>query len=138
MQDVGTLGDGALVVAFLVGVVKMGCGWKNSLRLVMMLLTGAPWFEEGSAGLGFFLSSWIGFSTATMSLSSLDVSGIGNLVGGNVTVSNGIVNFVAGMKSLHDCLQWFIVGPTQHPLVDLSDHVVFYLSLGFVSNALGA
>ena len=105
MQDVGTLGDGALVVAFLVGVVKMGCGWKNSLRLVMMLLTGAPWFEEGSAGLGFFLSSWIGFSTATMSLSSLDVSGIGNLVGGNVTVSNGIVNFVAGMKSLHDCLQ---------------------------------
>ena len=54
LQDVGTLGDGALVVAFLVGVVKMGCGWKNSLRLVMMLLTGAPWFEEGSAGLGFF------------------------------------------------------------------------------------
>ena len=100
----GTLGDGALVVGFLVGVVNRGSGWKNSFSFVMALFTGVPCSRKGVAGRGFFFSSWIRFSTATVRLSSLDVAGMGNFVSGNMTVSTGMVDLVTGMKMLH-CLQ---------------------------------
>ena len=64
--DVGTLGDGALGVAFLVGVLKRNGGWKNSLSLVIASFTGVPCWRKGSASLGFFLSPWMRFSIATV------------------------------------------------------------------------
>ena len=64
-----------------------------------------------------------------VSLSSLDVSGIGNLVGGKMTFSTGMVARVDGRKTLH-CLQWCIAGPTYQPSMPLSDHVVLRLSMG--------
>lgn len=81
------------------------------------------------AGSGFFLSSWIRFSIAAVGLSALDVAGMGTLVGKKMTVSAGMVDHVTGMNALH-CLQCCIAGPAHHPLVPLSDQVVFLLSFG--------
>ena len=99
-----TLGDGAWVDA-LCGVANWCCGfgWKNSLSLSMPRLTGVPRLSDGVAGCGCFLSSWMRSSQIAVSLSSLDVSGIGNLVGRKMTFSTGMVARVVGGKTLH-CL----------------------------------
>ena len=84
-----TLGDGVLV-ACLVGVLNCCGGWKDSLSLVMALLTGVPWFRKGVVRFGFFMSfSQMRSSAAAVSFSLLDVSGIWNLVGGNMLVTVG-------------------------------------------------
>ena len=64
-----------------------------------------------------------------VSLSSLDVAGIGNLVGRKMTFSTRIVARVDGMNTLY-CLQWCIAGPTYQPSIPLSDHVVLRRSIG--------
>ena len=51
------------------------------------------------AGCGFCSSSQM-----RSLISALDVAGIGNLVGRNVTVSTGVMALVDGVKMLH-CLQ---------------------------------
>ena len=97
-----TLGDGAVVAR--VGVANCCWGWKNSWSLSMALLTGSPCSRNGVAGWGFCLSSWMRSSTAALSLSALDVFGIGNLVGWKMTFSTGMVARVCGMQMSH-CLQ---------------------------------
>ena len=99
------------------------------MSLVIALFSDFPWSRNGSAGFRFILSSWIGFSIAAVTLFSLDVSGMGNLVGRNVTFLKGMVALVTGMKTLH-CWQWFIAGPLHHPWVPLSDQVVSLHSEG--------
>ena len=67
---------------FLVGVVgSVGSGWKNSVSLLIALFASVPVIKKGVAGVGFFFSSLIEFSIATVSVSSLEVSGIGNFFG---------------------------------------------------------
>ena len=123
-----TLGVGAVVV-LRIGVVNCSFGWKNSLSLSIALLTGVPWPRKGVAGCGVVLSSHRRSSTVAFSLSALDVSGIGNLVGRKMTFSTGMVALVCGMKTLH-CLWWCIAGPTHQPCFPLSDQVVFRFSFG--------
>ena len=97
-----TLGDGAVVAQ--VGVSNCCWGWKNSCSLLMALLTGSLCSRNGVAGWGFCLSSQMRSSTAALSLSALDVSGIGNLVGRKMTLSTGMVDLVWGTQMLC-CLQ---------------------------------
>ena len=66
---------------------------------------------------------------AALMLSALDVLGIGNLVGRNVTVSTGIVAPIDGMKTLH-CLWWCIAGPAYQPWTPRSAQVEIRFSLG--------
>ena len=122
-----TLGDGAVVAR--VGVSNCCWGWKNSLSLLMALLTGVLCSRNGTGGWGCFLSSHKRSSTVALSLSALEVSGMGNLVGGKMTFSTGMVALEWGTWMLH-CLQWCIAGPTHHPSFPLSDQVVLRFSFG--------
>ena len=122
-----TLGDGAVVAR--VGVENCCSGWKHSRSLSMALLTGVPCSRNGTGGWGWFLSSHRRSSTVALSLSALDASGMGNLVGRNATFSAGMVACVCGMWMLH-CLQWCIAGPTHQPCLPLLDQVVLRFSFG--------
>ena len=68
-------------------------------------------------------------SAAAFNLSSLDVSGMGDLVGRKIAFSTGMVAFVSGTCVLC-CLWWCIAGPAHQPCLPLSDQVDFRFSFG--------
>ena len=92
-----TLGDGAVVARVGVSSWCWWSCWKYSRSLSMAVLIGAPCPRNGTGGWGCCLSSYNRSSTVALSLSALEVSGMGNLVGRNVTVSTGVVAPVVGM-----------------------------------------
>ena len=98
----GTIGVGAVVVALRAGVSNCCSGWKNSLSFSIALLIGVPCSKDG-AGWVLRRSSYRRSSIVALSLSSLDVSGMGNLVGRKMTFSTGMVALVCDMKILY-CL----------------------------------